>query len=183
MNELSDAAIVAASSRSEKTRLAKYDWTKLSEDLNSHGYAVIDRHLSPKECSQIAGLYSEKDHFRSHIDMARHGFGKGEYRYFKYPLPALLSELRTTLYPRIAAIANSWNERMSVDRRYPDRHADFLKQCHDAGQKRPTPLLLQYVPGDFNCLHQDLYGELCFRCRWRFFFPNPAKTSLVASLC
>ena len=175
MNELSDAVIVAASSRSEKTRVAKYDWTKLSEELNSHGCSVIDRLLSPKECRQIAGLYSEKDHFRSHIDMARHGYGKGEYRYFKYPLPKLLSELRTTLYPRLAEIANAWNERMSVDLRYPDRHGDFLKQCHGAGQKRPTPLLLQYVPGDFNCLHQDLYGELAFPLQVAILLSEPGK--------
>ncbi len=162
MNALSGAAVVHASSRSEMTPVAKYDWTKLSEDLNSYGCAVIERLLSPKQCRQMAGLYLEKDHFRNHIDMARHGFGKGEYRYFKYPLPELLAELRTTLYPPLAEIANAWNERISVDLRYPDRHADFLKRCHDAGQTQPTSLLLQYVPGDFNCLHQDLYGELAF---------------------
>jgi Oxygenase, catalysing oxidative methylation of damaged DNA len=130
MNALSGAAVVHASSRSEMTPVAKYDWTKLSEDLNSYGCAVIERLLSPKQCRQIAGLYLEKDYFRNHIDMARHGFGKGEYRYFKYPLPELLAELRT--YPPLAEIANAWNERMSVDLRYPDRHADFLKRCHDA---------------------------------------------------
>jgi uncharacterized protein len=175
MNALSDAAVAHASSQSETTPVAKYDWTKLSEDLNSYGCVVIERLLSPKQCRQIAGLYSEKDHFRNHINMARHGFGKGEYRYFKYPLPELLVELRTTLYPPLAEIADAWNERMSVDLRYPDRHADFLKQCHEAGQTRPTPLLLQYVAGDFNCLHQDLYGELAFPLQVAILLSEPGK--------
>jgi hypothetical protein len=118
--------------------------------------------LSPAECRAIAALYPDESHFRSHIHMARHGFGKGEYRYFKYPLPDLLAGLRTALYPRLAGVANAWNERMGIDERYPDDHASFLKRCHRAGQTRPTPLLLQYVAGDFNCLHQDLYGALAF---------------------
>jgi hypothetical protein len=144
------------------TTLDARDWTALAADLNTYGCAMIEKLLSPEKCQQLAALYQEEEHFRSHVHMARHGFGKGEYRYFKYPLPDPLGDLRTALYPRLAVIANEWNERMQIDQRYPERHAEFLKQCHDAGQTRPTPLLLQYVPGDFNCLHQDLYGDLAF---------------------
>jgi len=112
--------------------------------------------------SSGAALYPDERHFRSHVVMARHGFGKGEYRYFKYPLPTLIGELRTALYPRLAGVANSWSERMGIEGHYPDDHASFLAQCHAAGQMRPTPLLLHYVAGDFNCLHQDLYGDIAF---------------------
>ncbi len=143
-------------------RVDGYDWQRLSAELSGYGCAVLEKLLSPDECREIARLYPHEEHFRSHIHMARHGFGKGEYRYFKYPLPDLLASLRTALYPHLSGVANDWNERMGVDRRYPDRHEDFLRQCHDQGQMRPTPLLLQYVPGDFNCLHQDLYGDLAF---------------------
>jgi uncharacterized protein len=107
--------------------------------------------------------------------MGRHGFGKGEYRYFKYPLPDLVGGLRTALYPGLAEVANDWNERMGIDQRYPERHADFLKKCHDQGQTRPTPLLLQYVAGDFNCLHQDLYGDLAFPLQVAILLSEPEK--------
>src|ERR1700739_2200457 len=123
---------------------------------------VLPNLLTPEESRTIAALYPDEAHFRSHIIMARHGFGKGEYRYFKYPLPKLIAGLRTTLYSRLAPIANQWSERMGEEARFPAEHVDFLKRCHDRGQLRPTPLLLQYVPGDYNCLHQDLYGELAF---------------------
>jgi hypothetical protein len=135
---------------------------KIFEELNAQGGAVIEKLLSPDECRELAALYAREEYFRSHVVMARHGFGKGEYRYFKYPLPDLIGDLRTALYPHLAVIANDWNERMAIKQRYPERHAEFLKRCHDQGQTRPTPLLLQYAPGDFNCLHQDLYGELAF---------------------
>src|SRR5262245_5351304 len=141
-------------------RVSRRDWDTLSPELSERGCAVIERLLTPAECGNIAALYPQEDRFRSHIHMARHGFGKGEYRYFKYPLPELIGELRTALYPHLVAVANAWNERMTLDRRYPARHADFLKQCHAAGQTRPTPLLLQYVSGDYNCRHQDHYGDL-----------------------
>jgi hypothetical protein len=147
---------------SSEARVAAYDWQALAGELDNYGCAVLPKLLSPEECRAIAGLYSDESQFRSHIIMARHGFGKGEYRYFKYPLPDLLAGLRTALYPRLAGVANEWNGRMGNEGRYPADHASFLKQCHDAGQTRPTPLLLQYVPGDFNCLHQDLYGDLAF---------------------
>lgn len=148
--------------QSEEDRISRYDWRRIDSELSSYGSAVLQKLLTPKECQQIAALYSEEEHFRSHIIMARHGFGKGEYRYFKYPLPKLIADLRTALYSRLAPIANQWSERMGEETRYPAGHVDFLKRCHDRRQLRPTPLLLQYVPGDYNCLHQDLYGELAF---------------------
>lgn len=158
------ASVVRTSTaiRTAEMRVAQYDWSALSKELSGYGCAVIKNLLSPEDCRQIAGLYPKEGRFRSHIYMSRHGFGKGEYRYFKYPLPDLIGGLRTALYPHLASIANDWNERMGIEQRYPERHAEFLKWCHDQGQTRPTPLLLQYVPGDFNCLHQDIYGELAF---------------------
>lgn len=143
-------------------RVAGYDWDRLATELDGFGNAVLSGLLTAAECRVIAALYGEERHFRSHIHMARHGFGKGEYRYFAYPLPDLVAGLRTALYPRLAGIANDWNARMQVEMRYPESHAEFLRRCHEAGQARPTPLLLQYGPGDFNCLHQDLYGDLAF---------------------
>ena len=143
-------------------RIGRYDWDAVGVELAAYGCAVLPTLLSARECTETAALYPHEQHFRSHIHMARHGFGKGEYKYFKYPLPEPIGELRKTLYGRVAPIANAWNERMKVDVRYPSNHADYLSICHKAGQVRPTPLLLRYVPGDFNCLHQDLYGELAF---------------------
>ena len=140
----------------------KIDWSAVSSDLDTSGCSVLPSLMSAAECTDIASLYPHEKHFRSHIHMARHGFGKGEYRYFKYPLPDLIGDLRTTLYTHVAPLANAWNERMNIATRYPKIHADYLNICHKAGQTRPTPLLLQYAAGDFNCLHQDLYGELAF---------------------
>ena len=156
-------------------RVAAYDWHALGGELDNYGCAVLPKLLSPEECRTIAALYCDESHFRSHIHMARHGFGKGEYRYFKYPLPDLLDELRTALYPYLAGSANEWNRRLGIDERYPNNHASFLKQCHDGGQTRPTPLLLQYVPGDFNCLHQDLYGNLAFPIQVAILLSEPGK--------
>jgi hypothetical protein len=118
--------------------------------------------LTPDECEALAALYDAEQGFRSRVIMARHGYGQGEYRYFAYPLPPLVTELRTDLYRRLAPVADDWNARMGVDVRYPAEHAGFLERCHAAGQTRPTPLLLQYGAGDYNCLHQDLYGEHVF---------------------
>ena len=148
--------------RSGQARVAAYDWRALAGELDAYGCAILPTLLSSEECRTIAALYADERHFRSHVVMARHGFGKGEYRYFKYPLPELLGDLRTSLYPHLAGVANAWNVRMGIEERYPDNHPSFLARCHAAGQTRPTPLLLQYVPGDFNCLHQDLYGDLAF---------------------
>jgi hypothetical protein len=154
--------IAAASPKFPQERVARYDWDAVGTDLNGFGCAVLKDLLTPDECRSLASLYPQEQHFRSHIHMARHGFGKGEYRYFKYPLPAIIAELRAALYARIVPVANSWNERMNIANRYPKAHADYLEKCHAAGQVRPTPLLLQYGPGDFNCLDQDLYGDLAF---------------------
>jgi hypothetical protein len=165
----------ASAGRSAKARLAEYDWSRIAADLSGFGYAVIEKLLSRDECWQLASLYPEEQHFRSHIHMARHGFGKGEYRYFNYPLPHLIADLRTALYPRLAIIANLWNDGMGISQRYPALHTEFLALCHDAGQTRPTPLLLQYGPGDFNCLHQDLYGDLAFPLQVAILLSEPSR--------
>jgi hypothetical protein len=160
---------------SAEALIARYDWDALSAELSGHGCAVMERLLTPEQCEEIAGLYPQEEHFRSHIHMARHGFGKGEYRYFKYPLPDLLGGLHSALYARLAPVANDWNARMGVEQRYPTEHSTFLKLCHDAGQKRPTPLLLQYGPGDFNALHQDLYGDLAFPLQVAILLSEPGR--------
>lgn len=175
MDAPDETASPAAAVKSAAERVALYDWPKLSGELDNFGCAVMEKLLSPIECRDIAALYPEEGHFRSHIHMARHGFGKGEYRYFKYPLPHLLSGLRTALYPRLAEVANEWSRKMGVDLRYPTEHAALLKQCHEQGQTRPTPLLLQYVAGDFNCLHQDLYGDLAFPLQVAVLLSEPGK--------
>ena len=133
--------IAAAAEKSVAGRVAGYDWDAIGAELNGYGCAVLPKLLTTGECRSIAALYPQEEHFRSHIHMARHGFGKGEYRYFKYPLPAPIGELRTALYARIMPFANAWNERMKTAVRYPQAHADYLNACHAAGQTRPTPLL------------------------------------------
>jgi hypothetical protein len=143
-------------------RLSRIAWERVEADLNEYGGAVLEQLLGPEECEALRAMYPDDEAFRSRVVMARHGFGRGEYKYFQYPLPGLVEELRTNLYPRLAPIANHWNEALRIDLRYPAKHAAFLERCHDAGQSRPTPLLLQYREGDYNCLHQDLYGEHVF---------------------
>jgi len=171
-SSLAEAPVAA---QAAECRVAAYDWSSIEAELDTAGCAVLPELMSPAECGATASLYSHEDHFRSHVHMARHGFGKGEYRYFKYPLPELIGGLRTALYARAVTIANAWNERMKVAARYPARHADYLKVCHQAGQTRPTPLLLQYATGDFNCLHQDLYGELAFPLQATVLLSAPEK--------
>jgi uncharacterized protein len=168
-------AVLNSSEAEQADGVDRYDWNEIGTSLNAFGAAVLPNLLTPFECEQIASLYSDEKYFRSHIHMARHGFGRGEYRYFKYPLPARIAELRTALYAHVAPIANVWNERMKLGARYPQAHADYLKLCHDAGQTRPTPLLLQYGPGDFNCLHQDLYGELAFPLQVTVLLSEPGR--------
>lgn len=154
-------------------RVAGIDWAEVSAHLEGHGWATIEAILSTGESRTIAGLYGDDSRFRSHITMARHGFGRGEYKYFSYPLPDIIADLRTALYPKLAPIANRWNESMGIDVRYPNQHAEFIERCHRAGQTRPTPLLLQYGPGDFNALHQDLYGEHVFPLQVAFLLSQP----------
>ena len=142
--------------------LEHFDWPRVLQQLDTQGHAMLPGLLTPDACDRVASLYDRPALFRSKVTMARHGFGRGEYQYFAYPLPAPVGELREALYPRLAPLANRWNESMGIEVRYPERHADFLERCHRAGQLRPTPLLLRYGAGDYNCLHQDLYGEQVF---------------------
>lgn len=144
------------------TRIVYYDGAAIASELDRQGWALLPKLLSSDESDAVAGQYGDTPAFRSHVVMARHGFGKGEYRYFSYPLPDIVQVLRTDLYPKLVPIANTWHERMGLDVRFPATHAEFLERCHAAGQRRPTPLLLRYGPGDYNCLHQDLYGEHVF---------------------
>jgi hypothetical protein len=143
-------------------RVASLDWPGIVSELDGHGCAVIDSLLLPEQCAMLAAMYPADERFRSRVVMARHGFGKGEYKYFAYPLPPVVAALRVSLYGPLAEVANRWNEALGIDVRFPQEHAEFIERCHDAGQVRPTPLLLQYVSGDFNCLHQDVYGEHLF---------------------
>jgi hypothetical protein len=175
MNIQSKIKPAAKAAGSAADRVKALDWSRIADDLAGQGCAVLDRLLSPAECRAMSSLYPEDDRFRSRIVMARHGFGRGEYKYFAYPLPDLIEGLRTALYPRLAPIANRWNEQMKISMRYPAAHADFIELCHAAGQMRPTPLLLQYDAGDYNCLHQDLYGELAFPLQVAILLSEPGR--------
>lgn len=157
------------------SRVASMDWGRITAELDANGSAVIESLLEPSECASTAALWDSEQCFRSRVVMARHNFGRGEYRYFGYPLPDLVSGLRSALYPHLAPIANEWCERMSAAVRYPAEHDEFIARCHAAGQTRPTPLLLRYEPGDYNCLHQDLYGEHAFPLQVAVLLSAPAK--------
>jgi hypothetical protein len=154
-------------------RAEALDWQLIYKDLDEQGSAVLANVLSAKECRALASLYPDEGLFRSRIVMARHGFGRGEYKYFSYPLPDVIQGLRTALYRRLAPVANQWNLTMGIDIQYPEEHSDFVQRCHGAGQCRPTPLLLQYGVGDYNCLHQDLYGEHVFPIQVAFLLSEP----------
>lgn len=156
-------------------RVIALDWEFVARELEEQGSAVLKAVLSPGECLALASLYPNDGIFRSRVVMSRHGFGRGEYKYFSYPLPAPVAELREALYPRLVPIANQWNAAMNVGVRYPERHSDFLERCHRAGQAKPTPLLLKYGPGDYNCLHQDLYGEHVFPLQVAFLLSEPGR--------
>jgi hypothetical protein len=157
-------------------KVSDIDWKGIEDELNSQGWSVASKLLAASECDAIAKTYGDDDsRFRSRVVMGRHGFGQGEYRYFAYPLPQMIQDLRTTIYPCLAPLANTWNERMGINVRYPKTHKEFLDRCHAAGQKRPTPLLLQYGPGDYNCLHQDLYGEHVFPIQLAVLLSEPGK--------
>jgi len=151
------------------------DWTRVSDDLDSYGCAVTSALLSPADCEALASSYSNDALFRSHVVMARHGFGRGEYKYFDYPLPELVAAQRTALYPRLAEIANRWNAATGGAVRFPAEHKAFLKRCHAAGQRRATPLILKYEEGDYNCLHQDLYGEHVFPLQLTILLSQPER--------
>ena len=138
------------------------DTEMLHRDLDAQGWSVLPGLIAPDQCADLSAQYDSHALFRSHVVMARHGFGRGEYRYFAYPLPPLVQAFRESLYPLLAPLANRWHTRMGLETRFPDSHAAFLARCHAAGQPRPTPLLLRYGPGDYNCLHQDLYGPHVF---------------------
>jgi hypothetical protein len=155
--------------------IGRLDWDAIAGQLDATGHAVIDSLLSASECASLAAAYDDERRFRSRIVMERHGFGRGEYRYFAYPLPPVVERLRSLLYPPLAAIANRWNETLEVAERYPADLATYLKACHRAGQTRPTPLLLKYGAGDYNCLHQDLYGELVFPIQATFLLSSPGE--------
>jgi hypothetical protein len=156
-------------------RIEAFDWTRLAARLDERGFVTLERVLDAGECRAVAQLYDDESRFRSRVVMARHGFGRGEYQYFRYPLPQIVSELRQSLYPRLAPLANRWNEAMRIGVRFPPTLAEFLERCHAAGQTRPTPLLLRYGAGDFNALHQDLYGEHVFPLQVAFLLSEPLK--------
>ncbi|MGZ8997293.1 MAG: 2OG-Fe(II) oxygenase [Allosphingosinicella sp.] len=143
-------------------RIQDADWEGIGADLDANGWAILPGLLAHEACAEAASWWGEEERFRSRINMARHGFGRGEYRYFAYPLPAPIEALRSALYPHLSRVANRWNEALGLETHFPPRHTDFLAQCHAAGQSRPTPLILRYGPGDFNALHQDLYGKHVF---------------------
>jgi len=156
-------------------RVEAIAWRQIGAELDAQGCAVIEKLLTPEQCASLATLYPDDSRFRSRIVMGRHGFGRGEYKYFSYPLPDIIAELRPALYAPLCPIANRWNAAMGIDISYPDSHEAFLKRCHAAGQTRPTPLLLQYGAGDYNCLHQDLYGEHVFPLQVAILLSEPSR--------
>jgi uncharacterized protein len=156
-------------------RVEAIDWPGVIAGLDAEGWATVEQLLTPQECEEIAALYERAGHFRSRVVMARHGFGRGEYKYFTYPLPEIVAQLRGALYPHLAPVANRWDEAMGISVRYPDTHAAFLERCHEAGQTRATPLLLQYGKDDYNCLHQDLYGEHVFPFQVAILLSEPGR--------
>jgi uncharacterized protein len=158
-----------------EARVDAIDWAKVHTDLDAQGWAVVPKLLTDAEADSVSGLYRQEHGFRSHIIMSRHGFGRGEYKYFSYPLPPLIQSLRTAAYSKLAPIANQWGERMRQPVRFPDDHAAFLERCHRAGQVRPTPLLLEYAPEDYNCLHRDLYGEHIFPIQIAILLDQPGE--------
>ncbi len=156
-------------------RVASVDWDAVATQLDEQGGAVIERLIAPAECNALAGLYASDSPFRSRVVMARHSFGRGEYKYFGHPLPELVASLRSAVYPHLAPTANRWHQAMGVAARFPDRHTAFIERCHAAGQHKPTPLLLQYGAGDYNCLHQDLYGEHVFPLQLVILLSEPGR--------
>lgn len=162
-------------SKTVEERVAAVPWLDVSRQLDGEGNAVIRSILSPAECDEVRNLYQHEEIFRSRVVMERHGFGRGEYRYFSYPLPELVNAMRTSLYPHLVPTANHWNEAMAINVRFPATHAEYMQRCHDAGQNKPTPLILKYETNDYNCLHQDLYGEHVFPLQLAVLLSEPDK--------
>jgi uncharacterized protein len=158
-----------------EARVGALDWSRLNDELDGDGACIIQGLLSEDECDQAAALYDDEQLYRSKVIMARHGYGQGEYKYFRYPLPPIVAGLRTHVWPKLAPVANRWNEAMRINVRYPGTHAQFVQRCHEAGQVRPTPLMLNYTAGDYNCLHQDLYGEHVFPLQLAILLSQPGK--------
>ncbi|MBO1038729.1 2OG-Fe(II) oxygenase [Brucella pituitosa] len=158
-----------------KDKLASYEWGKIADELDQFGTVTLGQLFSEEQCNGLVGLYDASDAFRSTISMARHGFGRGEYKYFANPLPEIISASRKALYARLSPLANRWSERLGSGVEYPANHDEYLAICHAAGQTRPTPLILQYVEGDYNCLHQDLYGDLAFPLQVAVLLSQPGE--------
>ncbi|HTS54104.1 MAG TPA: 2OG-Fe(II) oxygenase [Burkholderiales bacterium] len=175
MNARDKNAAMFTSANDIARRLKSIDWELVSKNLDLQGNALLQHLITPTECFALSQLYSDDGLFRSQVVMGRHGFGRGEYKYFAYPLPELVADLRTALYPRLAPIANHWNTVLRIKVRFPYKHAAFIERCHAAGQRRPTPLLLQYGVEDYNCLHQDLYGEHVFPLQVAILLSEPGR--------
>ncbi|WP_186416921.1 2OG-Fe(II) oxygenase [Bosea sp. CS1GBMeth4] len=172
---MATAASLAAEARTIGERVPALDWGRISAELDEYGVGLTGPLLDAGSCAALRALYGEPRHFRSRIVMAHHGFGRGEYQYFAYPLPEAIAALRPLIYARLAPIANRWNTALGIATRYPDRLEDFLASCRAQGQERPTPLLLKYGPGDYNCLHQDLYGDLFFPFQMVILLSEPGR--------
>ncbi|GJL59681.1 MAG: prolyl 4-hydroxylase [Nitrospirales bacterium] len=175
MNASGESRSPVALSTTMLERVNAIDWGRVSSDLDAQGSAVTEGLLTSKECERLAMLYSRAELFRSRIVMSRHNFGRGEYQYFRYPLPDLIKHFRNVIYPHLVPIANRWNTAMGIEVRYPKRHEDFLARCHQAEQNKPTPLMLKYEVDDYNCLHQDLYGEHVFPLQLAILLSDPHK--------
>jgi hypothetical protein len=167
------ASTAATGAEPLSSRVESFDWNRIGKDLDDQGNAILERVLLPSECRELADLYSKDELFRSRVVMAQHGFGRGEYKYFHYPLPGAIHELRTTLYSYLVPVANQWNEVMGLAARFPVTHSEFLALCHGSGQAKATPLLLRYSSGDYNCLHQDLYGDHVFPLQVAILLSDP----------
>lgn len=167
-------AVVSVPPQRIHERVDAVDWESVARDLDARGFAIIGNLITHATCDAIAAVY-DSDAFRSRVVMSRHGFGRGEYQYFRYPLPDVVDALRTALYPHLVPVANRWNEAMKIDVRYPSTHTEFIARCHAAGQTRPTPLLLRYTMDDYNCLHQDLYGEHVFPLQAAVLLSEPGR--------
>jgi uncharacterized protein len=175
MNVQSTTLAPIGSASEAQTRVASIDWESVAQELDARGNAMIERIITPAQCHALSGLYSNDAIFRSRVVMERHGYGRGEYKYFAYPLPELVAGLRGTLYPHLARIANRWSATMGSRTRFPKEHAQYIERCHAAGQLRPTPLVLQYGKDDYNCLHQDLYGEQVFPLQVTILLSEPQR--------